>query len=196
MSEMVRYQEPKLLAKKPFFNFLGRKFWIYGPDGSTLFFVQRKAFKLKEDIKVYGDEGKTEVLLSIKARQILDISATYDVTDEKTGEKVGALRRKGLKSIIRDEWLVLNANDDEIGLVQEDSAALAMVRRFVPYGNVIPQTYHLKVDDQMVGKIKQHFNPFVLKYDVDFSHDTNNALDRRLGIVATVMMLAIEGRQG
>ncbi len=195
MSDLVRYEQPKLLAKKPLFNFLGRKFWIYGADGSTQFYVERKAFKLKEDIKVFSDESKNEVLLSIKARQILDISATYDVTDEVSGEKVGALRRKGLKSIIRDEWLVLDANDNEIGLVQEDSAAMAIIRRFMPMGQWIPQTYHLKVNDQHVGKIKQHFNPFVLKYDVDFSADTQGMLDRRLGIVATVMMLAIEGRQ-
>lgn len=195
MSDMVRYEQPTLLAKKPLFNFLGRKFWIYGPDGSTQFYVERKAFKLKEDIKVFSDESKNEVLLSIKARQILDISATYDVTDEVSGEKVGALRRKGLKSIIRDEWLILDANDNETGLVQEDSGAMALIRRFMPMGQWIPQTYHLKVNDQMVGKIKQHFNPFVLKYDVDFSHDTQGMLDRRLGIVATVMMLAIEGRQ-
>ena len=33
--------------------------------------------------------------------------AAYDVTDSQTGEKVGALRRKGFKSILRDEWLEL-----------------------------------------------------------------------------------------
>ena len=64
MTAMVKYEHAKMLAKKPLFNFLGRKFWIYGPDGSTQFFVQRKAFKLKEDIKVYGDESKNEELLA------------------------------------------------------------------------------------------------------------------------------------
>ena len=195
MTAMVKYEHAKMLAKKPLFNFLGRKFWIYGPDGSTQFFVQRKAFKLKEDIKVYGDESKSEELLAIKARQILDFGATYDVTDQQSGDKVGALRRKGLKSIIRDEWLVLDTNDQEIGLVQEDSGFLAMVRRFVPGGVWIPQTYNMKINDKPVGKIKQHFNPFVLKYDVDFSQDTDGLLDRRLGIASVVMMLAVEGRQ-
>lgn len=192
---MERYQESKFLAKKPFFNFLGRKFWIYGPDGSTQFYVERKAFKLKEAIKVFGDESKSSHLLSIGARNILDFSGTYDVTDESTGEKVGALKRKGLKSILRDEWLVLDTNDNEIGLVQEDSAALAMIRRFVPGGQLLPQSYSAKINDQEVARIKQHFNPFVLKYDVDFSLDNGGMLDRRLGIAAVTMMLIIEGRQ-
>lgn len=192
---MARYQEPKFLAKKPLFSFLGRKFWIYGPDGSVQFYVERKAFSLKEAIKVFGDEGKTQHLLSIGARNILDISATYDVTDEATGQKVGALRRKGLKSILRDEWLILDTSDQEIGTIQEDSMAMAMIRRFVPGGNLIPQKYSLSIGGQGVGFIKQHFNPFVLKYDVDFSADNGNALDRRLGIAAVTMMLIIEGRQ-
>ena len=69
---MARYQQSTFLAKKPLFSFLGRKFWIYGPDGSTQFYVERKAFKLKEAIKVYGDESKGEHILSIGARNILD----------------------------------------------------------------------------------------------------------------------------
>lgn len=192
---VVRYEEAKFLAKKPFFNFLGRKFWIYGPDGSTLFYVERKAFKLKEAIKVFGDESKSEHLLSIGARNILDFSGTYDVTDEASGEKVGCLKRKGLKSILRDEWQILDENDNELGLIQEDSTALALIRRFVPGGQLLPQKYNLQINGQPVGMIKQHFNPFVLKYDVDFSADTGGMLDRRLGIAAVTMMLIIEGRQ-
>ena len=42
-------------------------------------------------------------LLSIQARQIIDFSAAYDVYDGSTGSKVGALKRKGMKSILRDE---------------------------------------------------------------------------------------------
>ncbi len=192
---MVRYQESKLLAKKPFFSFLGRKFWIYGADGSTYFYVERKAFKLKEAIKVFSDESKSEALLAIQARSIIDISATYDVTDEKSGEKVGALRRKGLKSILRDEWLVLDDNDNEIGTIKEDSTAMALVRRFMPGGKLIPQKYVAEINGQQVAMIKQHFNPFMLKYDVDFSSDSGGMLDRRLGIAAVTMMLIIEGRQ-
>ncbi len=195
MSDVARYQEAKLLAKKPLFSFLGRKFWIYGPDGSTFFFVQRKALALKEAIKVYGDESKSDHLLSIGARSILDISGTYDVTDEKTGDKVGCLKRKGLKSILRDEWIILDENENELGTIKEDSTALALIRRFVPGGKLLPQKYMLEINGQQVGFIKQHFNPFILKYDVDFSEDAGGMLDRRLGIAAVTMMLVIEGRQ-
>jgi hypothetical protein len=152
-----------------------------------------KAFKLKEDIRLYtGEDMQTEALV-IKARQVLDISATYDVVDPSTNQKVGALRRKGLKSILKDEWLFMDANDREIGFVKEDSMALALVRRFLI--NLIPQKYHGDIGGMPVCAIKQNFNPFVMKITVDFSSDINRLLDRRLGIAVAVLLCAIEGRQ-
>jgi len=61
-----------------------------------------KAFKLKEDIRLYANEDMQAELLLIQARRVLDISSEYDVTDSQTGEKVGVLKRKGLKSIVRE----------------------------------------------------------------------------------------------
>ena len=44
-------------------------------------FSEQKMFRLREDIRVYSDESKSQEVLSIKARQILDFSAAYDVVD-------------------------------------------------------------------------------------------------------------------
>ncbi len=169
------------------------KFHVYDPMGNLVAYVEQKAFKLKEDITVFGDEQKTRPLLKIKARQILDISAAYDVTDAASGQKVGALRRKGLKSILRDEWTVLDVTDKEIGKIEEDSALMATLRRFL--SNLIPQSFHVEMQGQPAGIIKQHFNPFVLKHTVDLSADTGRRFDRRLALAAVVLLLAIEGRQ-
>jgi hypothetical protein len=42
----------------------------------------------------------------------------------------------------------------------------------------------------------RNFNPFVSKVNLDYSMDTQGLLDRRLGIAAAVLLLAIEGKQG
>jgi len=110
-----------------------------------------------------------------------------------TQQKVGALRRKGLKSLLRDEWILLDPTEREIGLLQEDSQLLATLRRFL--SKLIPQRYHIWLDGQEAGRIHQHFNPFVLKHDVDLRADTGRRLDRRLALAAVVLLLAIEGRQ-
>ena len=169
------------------------KFYFYDPEGRGIGFLKQKLFKLKEDIRLYSDESATQELLTIKARSVLDISATYDVTDARQQQKVGALRRKGLKSILIDEWTILDANDREIGLIKEDSPLMATLRRFLT--NLIPQTYHFEIGGQHVGKAAQRFNPFVLTLDVDLTPDRERKLDRRLAAAAIVLLLAIEGRQ-
>ena len=181
------------MIRKKLFSFLGQKFHIYGPDERLLFYTKQKAFKLKEDIRVFTDESMTQQVLQIHARGVLDFGMTYDVIDVVANQKVGALRRKGLKSILRDEWHILDVNDQQIGTIQEDSLALAMVRRLL--SNLVPQTFHGDIQGRPVMVFKQRFNPFVAKIDVDFTADTENWLDRRLGVAAAVMLSAIEGRQ-
>ena len=191
---MVPLGHDKYMARKAIFAFLGQKFHIYDTNGTLCFFVQQKAFKLKEAITVYRDEGKTQPIMEIKARSIMDFSGTYDVTDVATGQKVGALKRQGLKSIMRDEWTILDPHDNELGQVIEDSMLFAMLRRFM--STLIPQSFTATINGTEVASFDQHFNPFVAKYDLNFSMDSGNLLDRRLGIAAVVLLLAIEGRQG
>ncbi|MCE9608892.1 MAG: hypothetical protein K8R23_01560 [Chthoniobacter sp.] len=117
-----------------------------------------------------------------------------DVFDpEIGGVKIGALKRKGLKSILKDEWVFMDAADREIGLIKEDSLFLALVRRFLT--NLIPQTYEGNIGGVRVCQFKQNFNPFVMKVTLDFSPDLNAVLDRRLGLAAAVLLCAIEGKQ-
>ncbi len=170
------------------------KFRIYGPDGQLLLFSQQKMFKLKEDIRVYADESKSQELLLIKARQILDFSAAYDVIDSADSARIGVLRRKGFKSIIRDEWEVLDANEDHLGILIEDSMTLALLRRFL-LGRWLPQNYDVQVNDSQVADLKQRFNLIRYELDLDFSMDASQVLDRRLGVAAGILLATIEGRQ-
>lgn len=191
------YQQNQYYIRRKFFKFLGAAFHIYDLNGNLAFYSKQKAFKLKEDIRVYGDQAMTNELLTIKARGVIDLGMTYDVVDSTTGATVGALKRKGLKSIIRDEWLILDVNDNEIGLIQEESGALALVRRFLGgmASLLAPQVFDGFVGSSPVLQFQQNRNPFVQKVALDYGSDVNNLLDRRLGIAAAVLIIAIEGRQ-
>ena len=181
------------LVRRKILKLFGAAFHIYDPNGRVVFYSKMKAFKLKEDIRLYtGEDMQTEVL-TILARQIIDFSAAYDVIDPATNTKVGVLKRKGLKSILKDEWIIMDAEDKEIGFIKEDSALLALIRRFLT--NLIPQTYYGELEGEKVCLFKQNFNPFVMKINLDFSMDRKGLLDRRLGIAAAVLLCAIEGKQ-
>jgi uncharacterized protein YxjI len=186
--QCVRYELHRQFAK-----LVGANFRIYDDKGQLAAFVNQKGFKLKEDIRVYRDEAMSQESLVIQARQILDFSAAYDVVDPQAG-KVGAFRRKGWNSMVRDEWEVLGVNDEVIGKIIEDSMLMSMLRRFL--SNWIPQNFDVIMHDgRRVVDIRQQFNPFLFKLNIDFSDDPNGDLDRRMGMAAAILLTAIEGRQ-
>lgn len=186
----------RFIVRKNLFSLFGNTFRVFDDDWRLLLYVRQKAFKLKEDIRLYSDESASEEVLTIQARSWLDFAAAYDVVDAQTGEKVGGLKRRGFKSMVRDEWIFMDADDQDIGLIQEESQVLALVRRFVPYGDFIPQKYAGTVQGQPVCEFRQHFNPIIQKITLDFSLDTANLLDRRLGLAAAILLSAIEEREG
>ncbi|MNN55002.1 hypothetical protein D3C81_1698520 [compost metagenome] len=171
---------------------MGAKLHIYNSSEELVLYSQMKAFKLKEDIALYTDESMEKELLRIKARKMIDFSATYDVHDSETGEHLGALRRKGIKSIVKDEWVLLDSQDIEIGLIKENSTAMALLRRLI---TLIPQKYNVELGNITIPAFRQNFNPFVTKIIVDFSEDRNTLLDRRLGLAAGILLCAVEGKQ-
>ena len=187
------FQHQKYLLQRQVFALTG-KFRFYDPMENLVMFSEQKMFKLKEDIRVYSDENKTQEVLSIKARQIIDFSAAYDVVDTAYDQKVGTLRRKGWSSLLRDEWQVLDANDNQIGVLFEDSMGLAMLRRFL-LGSWLPQNYDISFNDQQVADLKQRFNLFRYELDIDMSMNIAKQLDPRMGIAAGILLAAVEGRQ-
>ena len=187
------FAHTQYLLKRQVFALTGR-FRVYAPDGSLALFSEQKMFRLREDIRLYADEGKVRELLWIQARQIIDFSAAYDVVDSTTGVKIGGLRRRGVRSMFRDTWDFMDAADQPLGVLTEDSLALGLLRRFL-LGSLVPQNYDVRIGETRVADLRQRFNLFRYELEVDFSFDPSNRLDRRLGLAAAILLAAIEGKQ-
>jgi uncharacterized protein YxjI len=187
------FQFNQYLLKRQVLALTG-KFRLFTPEGQLVMYSQQKMFRLKEDIRVYNDEGMAQELLYIQARQIIDFSAAYDVIDSQSGARVGVLRRKGFRSMLRDEWEVLDAREGSLGMLLEDSVIQALLRRFV-FGRWLPQNYDILLNGSRVADLRQRFNLFRYELDLDFRMDAAQHLDRRIGIAAAILLATIEGRQ-
>ncbi len=187
------FQYDHYLLKRQVLALTG-KFRLYAPDGRLALFSQQKMFRLREDIRVYADESMQQELLLIKARQILDFSAAYDVIDSQSGQRAGTLRRKGFHSLVRDEWEVLDAGENPTGVLIEDDLAQALLRRFL-LGSFLPQNYDLLVGGTRAVDLRQRFNLVRYELDLIFTPGMESRLDRRLGIAAAILLATIEGKQ-
>ena len=185
------------LIRKKVLKILGEAFHIYTDDSQTelLGYCELKAFKLKEDIRIYTDEKKTTELISIKARSILDFSAGYDVVDAQSGSSLGTFKRKGMKSLFKDTYILLDQQDQEYAELSEDSGLLGLIRRFVPFANIlIPQIFHLRGNDGGSSvEYTQKMNPIVQRLTVTGAQ--SGGFDPRVVLAGGMLLAAIEGKQ-
>jgi len=136
---------------------IGNKYWIEDEGGRTLGFSKQKILRLKEDIRVYTDEGMTQELFRIQQTQILDIWGTFAVIDSATGAPLGYIRRKALTSTFAwDEWDVYDANNVLIGGIHEEEGR-GLMRKYLPGGALIPEKMTLKLQGAPVAEINQQF---------------------------------------
>ena len=189
----IAFQYDRYLLKRQVFALTG-KLRFFNPQDQLVLYVEQKMFRLREDIRVFNDESKSQEVLLIQARKIIDFNAAYDVIDPANGQKVGTLRRKGWRSMTRDEWEVLDTNDQVVGMLFEDSVGQALLRRLL-LGTLLPQNYDMTLGGERVADLRQRFNLFAYQMDLDLSMDVNRRLDRRIGIAAATLLAIIEGKQ-
>jgi uncharacterized protein YxjI len=101
-------------------------------QGNLIFYVKRKAFKLKEAITVFGDEAQTRPLYHINADRVIDFSARYHFTDN-AGRALGSIKRHGMRSLWKSHYEV------------EDGRSVAM--------SITEENAWIKVFDSLLGEI-------------------------------------------
>ncbi len=87
-------------------------------QGTTVFFVRQKLMRLKEHVEVFADESRSRLLYDIHADRMIDFSATYRFTDA-AGRSSGAVRRRGLRSLWRARYDLLDEQDRQCGTITE-----------------------------------------------------------------------------
>lgn len=188
------FRQSRYRFRRRVLTLLGSRVDVFDAGQNLMLHCRQMPLRLREDIRLYADFTCTEELLAIEARQIIDFSAAYDVWDQSQGGYVGMLRRRGWTSLIRDLWEICDDQGQRIAQVQEDSTALALVRRLLT--NLIPQTFHVALPSgEVAATFRQHFNPFVYWLTVDLEGGAHPLLDPRLVLAAATLIVTIEGRQ-
>jgi uncharacterized protein YxjI len=118
-----------------------------GSPGELIAVAQQKRMAFKEEVTFYADEKRTQPVFSFKARQRLDLGATYDVTDAQ-GQPIGWFRKDFGKSLLRSTWhLGTNQGVELVG--QERNKNVALARRaweFIPIINDLPSPFLFHFD--------------------------------------------------
>lgn len=166
-----------------------------GTPGETVAFAEQSRFKFREEVTFYRDESKRERLFMFKARQVIDLGATYDVF-AADGTDLGAFRKDAWRSLLRSTWhLESPGSPPAVGF--ERSTFVAVLRRIwqmIPYIDALPFAwpYHFDFtrDGQPVMSVDRRLG-IRDRYIVDIA---DPHLDRRLVIAQAVALDALQAR--
>ena len=89
-------------------------------EGTLMFYVKQKAFKLKEAVTVYADREQTLPVYTMKADRVLDFRANYQFTDAE-GRDIGSVRGEGMRSIWTSRYTILDAEGAPDLEISEDN---------------------------------------------------------------------------
>src|SRR5690606_11312029 len=111
-----------------------------GAPGQLLGFAEQKRFAFKEQVTFFTDSTKSRPVFGFKARQVMDLNAGYDITDE-TGAQIGFFRKDFAQSLLQTTFHV--EGPGYAGTGKERSLPIALLRRVVD----IPLPIHFEYAD-------------------------------------------------
>ncbi len=167
------------------------QYWIEDARGANLGYSKQKLLAIRENIKIFADDSMTNELFRVQQEQVMDMWGTFAIVDSATGACVGKIRRQALKSgFFKDEYLLLDAYGQSVGRVAERSGR-GLARKYVPFGNLVPEQLVVEFNGQQVAEIKQQFKVIGDIWEVDCSR-IPPTFDRRTLLGAMLIMGMIE----
>ncbi len=169
-----------------------------GADGTPadlLALAQQKRMAFKDEVTFYAEEDRRTPVFSFKARQRLDLGATYDVRDA-TGTPIGSFRKDFGRSLLRSTWHLEAAGIQAVGT--ERSAAVALTRRaweLLPVVDSLPSPFLFHFDfTDATGQVvmtSQRGRSLRDRYDVTVP---GARLDGRVAAAMAVALDALQSR--
>jgi len=171
-----------------------------GGEGPLIAMAQQNRMAFKEQVTFYADEARTQPVFGFKARQRMDLAATYDVTDA-AGTPIGSFRKEFKKSLLRSTWQ-LTATDGLQATGTERNQNVAIARRLwemVPIVSELPSPFLFHFDftapDGSIVLSSIRRRTLRDRYDVELPTAPNGwRIDWRVGAAMAVALDALQSR--
>ncbi len=182
---------------------LANDFTARDANGEIIAYVRQKMFKLKEDIEIFSDESRSEVLYKIKADRWLDFSAAYSFYDQE-GNEFGKVARKGWRSLWKTRYQIIDEHQKKQYEINEKNPWVKVMDGIfgeIPIlsfftGYVFNPTY-LLTDNRFNTIVTLKKNPsfFGKSFTIDKIGNMDNDDDDRI-MLSLMMMILLERRRG
>lgn len=182
---------------------LAPQVFVRDASGADVAYVKQKLFKLKEQIEVFTNRTKNQLLYTIKANRVLDFSAGYLFADAQ-GNALGAVRRKGARSLWRAYYEIVHdiAGEPDMVIREENGwiKVLDAMLGDVPiigfiFSYMLNPSYLITKNGQPFVRIKKQPAFFEGEFKVEALAPIEPQEEPRL-ILSVLMMLLLERSRG
>ncbi len=198
---MKNIQFPLTLSFK--ISTLANDFVARDANNMTVAYVKQKMFKFVEDVSVFSDDSKTNLLYNIKANKWLDFSASYNFTNN-TGMELGRIVRKGWSSIWKARYEIYDENQQQDLLIQEENGWIKVLDALmfeIPLLGLLsgyflnPSYMVTRPDGTPVIRLKKEASFFGRNFSVNKLTEFQKGEEERI-VLGLMMMILLERRRG
>lgn len=171
-------------------------------SGTLLFYIKQKAFKLKESVTVFADREQKRPVYRIAADRVIDFSAQYHFENE-SGTRLGAIRRKGMRSLWRAHYEILNGDEPVMAIREENpwsKIANGLLENVPIVGLFSGYLFHpaflvSRIDGTPVLRVRKQAAFLEGLYEIQKVGELSQ-VEEGLGVLGIVMMTLLERRRG
>lgn len=165
-------------------------------------YVKQKAFKLKENVKVFTDSSMTSLLCQIQADSVIDYNVAYDL-NSPDGVNFGEIRRKGRKSIFKAHYEILKDGELDMSINEENPMAKVfdtLLGEIPILGFFTGYLFHpsylvTKNDGTPVLRVKKKASAIERRFSIEKIGEIDPEDEVRV-LISLMMMLVREGGRG
>ena len=182
---------------------LSNDFTATDASGKMVAYIKQKLFKLKEDISIYNNEQKTELLYKIKADKWIDFSAAYSITTQD-GKELGKIARKGWAAIWKAKYDIIDQNQqlqynitEENGWVKVMDSLLGEIPILSMFTGYLfnPSYIVLDKNNQIIARLKKEPSFFGRKFEITKVQEFDKDDGERI-MLSLMLMILLERRRG
>ena len=183
---------------------LSSDFNITDKNGKYVAYVRQKMFKLKEDVIIFENDSKTKELFRIQANKWIDFNASYNITSVQDGTSFGRLARKGMRSIWKAKYDIIDNQDQLKYSISEDNGWIKVFDSLVGEipiigmftGYFLNPSYSVKDNNgQVLFTLKKMPSLIGRRFQLDRLVDIPDE-DESLVVLSYLMMVLLERSRG
>jgi len=177
----------RFLVRRAILSNFAPAYRIFDAEDNLVMHTRQNWGSATREIDCCANTEEREELLLLRGRWTFGLTSCFDVLDLRAGEKrIGVLRKVGFSLVSGTNWLLADAEENEIGMLRESNAQWAPLTFFAPI--LAPRQLTMIVDGETLWTCRECFSPLFRDLELEITAAGQARFDGRIAIAAALVL--------